>query len=143
MCDVSFFGIEEVTQYTAKDGSSSSSSRWVLSAAFNLYYTLTANACAYVCVRARLALYGFRSHNTLIYLRVPHANVCIKLLGWYLFAWFFLRFAAIPATNMRPVNVDDLCHIHIKPHIVVISFVFVAPVSITFHNVPDFMPVQW
>lgn len=112
MCDVSFFGIEEVTQYTAKDGSSSSSSRWVLSAAFNLYYTLTANACAYVCVRARLALYGFRSHNTLIYLRVPHANVCIKLLGWYLFAWFFLRFAEHAAGKCR----WPLPHSHKTPY---------------------------
>lgn len=51
------------------------------------------------------------------------------------------EYARVCIKYMRPVSVVDLCHIHIKPHIVVSSFVFlVAPVSITFHYVPDFMP---
>lgn len=96
------------------------------------YTRLTWYACVYAYV---VTPYGFRSHNKLIY-DWPHANTCINFhakfmcvyvrayycVCLYMFAWFFLlRYVAIPATNMpecvkymRPVNVVDLCHIHIK-----------------------------
>lgn len=106
---------------------------------------------------------GIRSHNKLIY-DWPHANVCINFHAKFmcsrtyivqvllclcirLLGLFFLVFVSSHSLKqrmpecvkyMRPVNVDDLCHIHIKPHIIVqFPSFFVAPVLITFHYVPD------